>query len=168
MVLILNGPNLNLLGRREPEVYGRTTLEELEALCEAWGAALGLGVVFRQTNYEGQLIEWVQQAHQEGFLAIVLNPGALTHYSYALLDAIRAQPLPVVEVHLTNLHAREEFRDRSGLPGDRLRLRAPLLQARPGLPGGNPGGSGRRFLNFFPFIRKAPRCYNGRRRLNAF
>ena len=94
MVLILNGPNLNLLGRREPEVYGRTTLEELEALCEAWGAELGLGVVFRQTNYEGQLIEWVQQAHQEGFLAIVLNPGALTHYSYALLDAIRAQPLP--------------------------------------------------------------------------
>ena len=113
MVLILNGPNLNLLGRREPEVYGRTTLEELEALCEAWGAELGLGVVFRQTNYEGQLIEWVQQAHQEGFLAIVLNPGALTHYSYALLDAIRAQPLPVVEVHLTNLHAREEFRRHS-------------------------------------------------------
>lgn len=113
MVLILNGPNLNLLGRREPEVYGRTTLEELGALCEAWGAELGLGVVFRQTNYEGQLIEWVQQAHQEGFLAIVLNPGALTHYSYALLDAIRAQPLPVVEVHLTNLHAREEFRRHS-------------------------------------------------------
>lgn len=70
-------------------------------------------MVFRQTNYEGQLIEWVQQAHQEGFLAIVLNPGALTHYSYALLDAIRAQPLPVVEVHLTNLHAREEFRRHS-------------------------------------------------------
>ena len=113
MVLILNGPNLNLLGRREPEVYGRTTLEEIETPCEAWGAELGLGVVFRQTNYEGQLIEWVQQAHQEGFLAIVLNPGALTHYSYALLDAIRAQPLPVVEVHLTNLHAREEFRRHS-------------------------------------------------------
>ncbi|MCH1927951.1 3-dehydroquinate dehydratase, partial [Shewanella sp. C31] len=88
-----------LLGGREPEVYGRTTLEELEALCEAWGAELGLGVAFRQTNYEGQLIEWVQQAHREGFLAMVLNPGALTHYSYALLDAIRAQPLPVVEVH---------------------------------------------------------------------
>ena len=113
VIYVLNGPNLNLLGRREPEVYGRTTLEELEALCEAWGAELGLGVVFRQTNYEGQLIEWVQQAHQEGFLAIVLNPGALTHYSYALLDAIRAQPLPVVEVHLTNLHAREEFRRHS-------------------------------------------------------
>jgi 3-dehydroquinate dehydratase-2 len=75
MVLILNGPNLNLLGRREPELYGGTTLEELEALCEAWGAELGLGVVFRQSNYEGQLIDWVQQAHEEGFLAIVLNPG---------------------------------------------------------------------------------------------
>lgn len=113
MVLILNGPNLNLLGRREPEVYGRTTLEELGGPLRGLGAELGLGVVFRQTNYEGQLIEWVQQAHQEGFLAIVLNPGALTHYSYALLDAIRAQPLPVVEVHLTNLHAREEFRRHS-------------------------------------------------------
>lgn len=112
MVLILNGPNLNLLGRREPEVYGRTTLEGSGPL-RGLGAELGLGVVFRQTNYEGQLIEWVQQAHQEGFLAIVLNPGALTHYSYALLDAIRAQPLPVVEVHLTNLHAREEFRRHS-------------------------------------------------------
>ena len=113
MVLVLNGPNLNLLGKREPELYGRTTLEELEALCEAWGAELGLGVVFRQSNYEGQLIDWVQQAHEEGFLAIVLNPGALTHYSYALLDAIKAQPLPVVEVHLTNLHAREPFRQHS-------------------------------------------------------
>jgi len=113
MVLILNGPNLNLLGKREPELYGRTTLEELEALCEAWGAEFGLGVVFRQSNYEGQLIEWVQQAHEEGFLAIVLNPGALTHYSYALLDAIKAQPLPVVEVHLTHLHAREPFRQHS-------------------------------------------------------
>ncbi len=70
-------------------------------------------MVFRQSNYEGQLIDWVQQAHEEGFLAIVLNPGALTHYSYALLDAIKAQPLPVVEVHLTNLHAREPFRQHS-------------------------------------------------------
>ena len=113
MVLVLNGPNLNLLGKREPELYGRTTLEELEALCEAWGAELGLGVVFRQSNYEGQLIDWIQQAHGEGFLAIVLNPGALTHYSYALLDAIKAQPLPVVEVHLTNLHIREPFRQHS-------------------------------------------------------
>jgi len=110
MILILNGPNLNLLGRREPEIYGHTTLEELEELCQAWGAELGLGVVCRQSNFEGQLVEWIQQAADEGFQAIVLNPGAFTHYSLALLDAIRGQRLPVVEVHLSNLHAREEYR----------------------------------------------------------
>lgn len=113
MILILNGPNLNLLGRREPEVYGHTTFEELEELCEAWGAELGLGVACRQSNFEGQLVEWIQQAADEGFRAIVLNPGALTHYSLALLDAIRGQRLPVVEVHLSNIHAREEYRRHS-------------------------------------------------------
>ena len=113
MILILNGPNLNLLGRREPEIYGHTTLEELEELCQAWGAELGLGVVCRQSNFEGQLVEWIQQAADEGFRAIVLNPGAFTHYSLALLDAIRGQRLPVVEVHLSNLHAREEYRRHS-------------------------------------------------------
>ena len=113
MILILNGPNLNLLGRREPEIYGHTTLEELEELCQAWGAELGLGVVCRQSNFEGQLVEWIQQAADEGFQAIVLNPGAFTHYSLALLDAIRGQRLPVVEVHLSNLHAREEYRRHS-------------------------------------------------------
>ncbi|GIW31636.1 MAG: 3-dehydroquinate dehydratase [Meiothermus sp.] len=113
MILILNGPNLNLLGRREPGIYGHTTLEELEELCEAWGAELGLGVACRQSNFEGQLVEWIQQAADEGFRAIVLNPGALTHYSIALLDALRAQTLPVVEVHLSNIHAREEYRRHS-------------------------------------------------------
>jgi len=113
MILILNGPNLNLLGRREPEIYGHTTLEELEELCQAWGAELGLGVVCRQSNFEGQLVEWIQQAADEGFRAIVLNPGAFTHYSLALLEAIRGQRLPVVEVHLSNLHAREEYRRHS-------------------------------------------------------
>ncbi len=113
MILVLNGPNLNLLGTREPEVYGRMTLEELEDQIEAWAAELGTAVTLRQSNYEGQLIEWIQQAHGEGFCGIVLNPAALTHYSYALFDAIRAQPLPVVEVHLSNVHAREPFRKQS-------------------------------------------------------
>lgn len=113
MILVLNGPNLNLLGKREPEIYGKTTLDELEELCEAWGAELGFGVVCRQSNFEGQIVEWIQQARDEGFRGIVLNPGALTHYSIAVLDAVRAQPLPVVEVHLSNIHAREEFRRHS-------------------------------------------------------
>ena len=113
MILVLNGPNLNLLGTREPEVYGRMTLEELEDQIEAWAAELNVAVTLRQSNYEGQLVEWIQQAEGEGFSGIVLNPAALTHYSYALLDAIAAQPLPVVEVHLTNVHAREPFRRQS-------------------------------------------------------
>lgn len=113
MILILNGPNLNMLGRREPDVYGRTTLDELEEMCEAWGAELGLSVVCRQSNFEGQMVEWIQQASDEGFKAIILNAGALTHYSLAVLDAIRAQSLPVVEVHLSNIHAREEYRRHS-------------------------------------------------------
>jgi 3-dehydroquinate dehydratase II len=113
MVLVVNGPNLNLLGKREPEVYGATTLEELEELCTDWGAELGQVVVCRQSNFEGQIIEWIQQALEEGFRAIVLNPGALTHYSIAVLDAVRAQKLPVVEVHLSNIHAREEYRRHS-------------------------------------------------------
>lgn len=113
MVLILNGPNLNRLGKREPEVYGKTTLEELEELCEDWGAELGLSLACRQSNFEGQVVEWIQGAQDEGFKGIVLNPGALTHYSIAVLDAIRSQGLPVVEVHLSNIHAREEFRRHS-------------------------------------------------------
>lgn len=110
MILILNGPNLNMLGKREPGVYGSDTLEELDDQCQGWGGELGVSVSCRQSNYEGQLLEWVQEAHEHGYRGIVLNPGALTHYSYALRDAISGQPLPVVEVHLSNTDAREAFR----------------------------------------------------------
>ncbi|AFZ69244.1 type II 3-dehydroquinate dehydratase [Deinococcus peraridilitoris] len=110
MILVLNGPNLNLLGSREPAVYGRETLEDLENACESWGADLGVTVTCRQSNHEGNLIEWIHEAAGAGFRAIVINPGALTHYSYALRDAISGQDLPVVEVHISNVDARESFR----------------------------------------------------------
>ena len=110
MLLVLNGPNLNRLGLREPGIYGAQTLEDLERQCEAWGAELELSVTCRQSNYEGQLLEWVQDAEEQGFTGIVLNPGALTHSSYALRDAISGQNLPVVEVHISNVDAREPFR----------------------------------------------------------
>ncbi|SMB94941.1 type II 3-dehydroquinate dehydratase [Deinococcus hopiensis] len=113
MLLVLNGPNLNRLGLREPGVYGSQTLEDLERLCEAWGAELETPVTCRQSNYEGQLLEWVQDAQEHGFTGIVINPGALTHSSYALRDAIAGQPLPVVEVHISNVDAREAFRHTS-------------------------------------------------------
>ena len=113
MLLILNGPNLNRLGKREPGVYGTLTLEELERQCELWGTELNTAVVCRQSNFEGQLLEWVQDAEEHGFGGIVLNPGALTHYSYALRDAIAGQNVPVVEVHISNVDAREAFRHQS-------------------------------------------------------
>lgn len=113
MLLILNGPNLNRLGLREPGIYGSQTLEALERQCEAWGIELGQAVTFRQSNFEGQLLEWVQEAEEQGFGGIVINPGALTHYSYALRDAIAGQELPVVEVHISNVDAREDFRHQS-------------------------------------------------------
>jgi 3-dehydroquinate dehydratase II len=113
VVLILNGPNLNRLGTREPDVYGRETLDDLERRCEAWGLELGLRVACRQSNYEGQMLEWVQTAADDGFRAVIVNPGALTHYSIALRDAISGQPLPVVEVHLSNVQSREDFRHHS-------------------------------------------------------
>ncbi len=109
-ILVLNGPNLNLLGAREPEVYGRTTLPELNAMCEEWGAALNAVVACRQSNHEGELIGWVQQAADEGAVGIVLNAGGLTHTSVALRDAVAAVAVPTVEVHLSNVHAREPFR----------------------------------------------------------
>ncbi|WP_135229588.1 type II 3-dehydroquinate dehydratase [Deinococcus fonticola] len=113
MLLVLNGPNLNRLGLREPGVYGTQTLEDLERQCETWGAELGEAVTCRQSNFEGQLLEWIQEAQEQGFTGIVINPGALTHYSYALRDAIAGQAVPVVEVHISNVDAREEFRHHS-------------------------------------------------------
>jgi 3-dehydroquinate dehydratase II len=113
MILILNGPNLNRLGTREPSVYGNETLQDLEHHCRTWALGLGLHAECRQSNFEGQLLEWVQTASEHGFTGIIINPGALTHYSYALRDAIGGQPLPVLEVHLSNVHAREEFRHKS-------------------------------------------------------
>ncbi len=112
-VLVLHGPNLNLLGRREPTVYGRVTLEQVNRAIERHAPSRGTRAVCRQSNHEGQLVDWIQGAEAEGFGAIVINPGAFTHYSIALRDAIGAVDLPVVEVHLSNIHAREEFRRHS-------------------------------------------------------
>lgn len=111
-VLILNGPNLNLLGTREPEVYGTTTLADIEAACHERAKALKIRLECRQSNSEGQLVDWIQEARGSA-QGIVLNPGAYTHTSVALLDALRAVDLPVVEVHLSNIHAREAFRRHS-------------------------------------------------------
>lgn len=111
-VLFLNGPNLNLLGQREPEVYGRTTLADIEVRVRELAAKMGVEVEFRQSNWEGQLVDWIHEARGI-FAGIVLNAGAYTHTSIALRDAIAAAGVPTVEVHLSNVHAREEFRHHS-------------------------------------------------------
>jgi len=111
-VLVLNGPNLGRLGAREPEIYGQTTYPELAALCVRGGAELGLAVQVRQTDSEAELIGWLHEAADAG-LAVVLNAGALTHTSIALRDACAARTAPLVEVHISNVHAREEFRHHS-------------------------------------------------------
>jgi 3-dehydroquinate dehydratase-2 len=111
--LVLHGPNLNLLGTREPAVYGRTTLAEVDRLIREHARRCGLRVECRQSNVEGELIGWLQAAAREGFQGVVLNPGAFTHYSIALRDTVAAIGVPVVEVHLSNIHGREEFRRHS-------------------------------------------------------
>ncbi|MBN9248964.1 MAG: type II 3-dehydroquinate dehydratase [Mesorhizobium sp. 61-13] len=109
-VFVLNGPNLNMLGKREPSIYGTQTLDDIAADCRKAGSSLGLDVDFRQSNHEGALVDWIQEASQAA-VGLVLNAGAYTHTSIAIHDAIRAAaPLPVVEVHLSNIHAREPFR----------------------------------------------------------
>ena len=109
-IFVLNGPNLNALGKREPGIYGGKTLADIAGECKQAGAQLGLDIDFRQSNHEGDLVTWIQEATEKA-AGIVLNAGAYTHTSIAIHDAIRAaQPVPVVEVHLSNIHAREPFR----------------------------------------------------------
>ena len=111
-ILVLNGPNLNLLGTREPEIYGHDTLADIAALCEATAKPLGLSIDFRQSNSEADLVNWIQEARGRA-AGIVINAGALTHTSVALLDALNASALPAIEVHLSNIFRREEFRRHS-------------------------------------------------------
>ena len=111
-ILVLNGPNLNLLGTREPAVYGRETLADVERLCRDEGARLGVVVECRQSNHEGDLVDWIQEARLKG-CAIILNGAAYTHTSIAIHDALRAVQAPIIEVHLSNPHAREPFRHHS-------------------------------------------------------
>jgi len=116
-LLYLFGPNLGALGRRDPERYGNQTLEGIMGEVAARGASMGHEVAWRQSDHEGDLVGWLNDAAGEGFEGVVVNPGALTHYSYALRDAIEGSGLPVLEVHMTNVHAREEFRRRSVIAG---------------------------------------------------
>jgi 3-dehydroquinate dehydratase-2 len=111
-VFVLNGPNLNLLGTREPEIYGRETLDDLRKRADARAAKLGLTVEFRQSNHEGELIGWIQEARGKAS-GIILNAGGLTHSSVGILDALNAAELPVIEVHLSNIFRRESFRQHS-------------------------------------------------------
>jgi 3-dehydroquinate dehydratase-2 len=145
LIYVLNGPNLNLLGEREPEVYGRATLADLEATCRDEAGRLGVAVEFRQSNLEGELVTWIQEARQAA-KGLILNAGAYTHTSVAILDALSILRIPVIEVHLSNVFRRESFRHHSyvslaatgvivglGFDGYRLALRAVAerLQAAP-------------------------------------
>jgi 3-dehydroquinate dehydratase II len=111
-IFVLNGPNLNLLGQREPGIYGAATLQTIQDLCSTRAQSLGFAVDFRQSNHEGVLVDWIQEASAHGS-GIVLNAGAYTHTSVALHDALRSAACPVIEVHLSNVHAREPFRHKS-------------------------------------------------------
>jgi 3-dehydroquinate dehydratase II len=114
-IYILNGPNMNMLGTREPEKYGRATLADVEKLCRDTAKRFGFDIVFRQSNQEGELVDWIQEAHAKEAAAIIINPAGYTTTSIAIMDALLAVnvKLPVIEVHITNIHARESFRQNS-------------------------------------------------------
>ncbi|MDE2238359.1 MAG: type II 3-dehydroquinate dehydratase [Rhodospirillales bacterium] len=112
LILVLNGPNLNLLGTREPDVYGHGTLDDLETLCAEVAEGAGLSIDFRQSNHEGELITWVQEARNSA-AGLIINPAGYSHTSVALMDALKAVDIPIIEVHLSNIHQRESFRHHS-------------------------------------------------------
>ena len=112
-IYVLNGPNLNLLGTREPELYGSATLADVEKLCRTTAQRFGLAVEFRQSNHEGEIVDWIQQARAENAAGLILNPAGYTTTSIAILDALYTLKAPVIEVHITNIHARESFRQHS-------------------------------------------------------
>ncbi len=113
VVYVLNGPNLNLLGTREPQIYGHATLGDVEKLCRETAKKHGLAVEFHQSNHEGEMIDWIQKARSEKAVGLIINPAGYTHTSVAILDALTTMEAPVIEVHISNVHARESFRRRS-------------------------------------------------------
>jgi 3-dehydroquinate dehydratase II len=112
-IYVLNGPNLNLLGLREPDIYGHATLADVEKLCRTTATKHGLDVEFRQSNHEGAIVDWIQQARAEKAVGVVINPAGYGHTSVAILDALMTLQAPIIEVHISNIHARESFRRRT-------------------------------------------------------
>jgi 3-dehydroquinate dehydratase II len=119
-ILLLNGPNLNRLGKREPEIYGHTTLQELETNLKAKAEEKGWQLLSAQSNHEGEMIDHIHGAEDEGYDGIILNPGAYTHYSYALRDGVASVSIPVIEVHISNIHQRESFRHHSVIAAETI------------------------------------------------
>jgi len=112
-IFVLNGPNLNLLGQRQPEIYGRATLADVEKLCQTAAQRLGFAIAFRQSNHEGDIVDWINEAHAEKAAGLIINPAGFTTTSIAILDALLVMAAPVIEVHISNIHKREEYRRHS-------------------------------------------------------